>query len=216
MPREKLQRRARKAGLTLESGLVDKLVAYLELLQRWNRKISLTSLPIENAGPASDEAIDRLLIEPLLAARYLPASTRNVMDVGSGGGSPAVPLKLAAPEIRMRMVESKTRKAAFLREVVRELGLADVEIEAARFEQLLTRPELHEGMDVVTLRAVRVERRILLSLQAFLKPSALLFLFRTGTMVREADLASPPLIWQASHSLVPAMRSHLSIFQKVK
>jgi 16S rRNA (guanine527-N7)-methyltransferase len=199
--------------LILESSLVEKLEAYFELLRRWNRKVSLTSLPIENAG---DEAIDRLLIEPLLAAKYLPASTQSVLDIGSGGGSPAVPLKLAAPAVSMRMVESKTRKAAFLREVVRELGLSQVEVESARFEQLLTRPELHEGVDVVTLRAVRVERRTLLSLQAFLRPGALLFLFRTGTMTREADLASPPLIWQASHSLVPTMRSHLSIFQKVK
>ena len=213
MLREKLQRRARKAGLTLESSLVEKLVAYFELLRRWNQKISLTSLPIQNAV---DEAIDRLLIEPLLAAKYLPAGTRDVLDIGSGGGSPAIPLKLAAPAISMRMVESKTRKAAFLREIVRELGLSLTEVESARFEQLLTRPELHEGMDVVTLRAIRVERRTLLSVQAFLKPGALLFLFRTGTMASEPDLASPPFIWLASHWLVPTMRSHLSVFQKVK
>lgn len=213
MLNEKLQRRARKAGLTLESSLVEKLAAYFELLQRWNLKISLTSLPVESAG---DEAIDRLVIEPLLAAKYLPAGARDVMDIGSGGGSPAIPLKLAAPAISMRMVESKTRKAAFLREVVRELDLRQADVESARFEQLLTRPELHEGIDVVTLRAVRVERRTLLSLQAFMKPGALLFLFRTGAMTGERDLASPPLTWAASHPLCSTIRSHLAIFQKVK
>ena len=92
--------------------------AYFELLRKWNRKVSLTALPVEDAG---DEAIDRLLIEPVLATKYLPKSDATALDIGSGGGSPAIPMKLAAPGISLRMVESKTRKAAFLREVVRTL-----------------------------------------------------------------------------------------------
>ena len=68
-----------------------------------------------------DETFDRLLIEPLIASRYLPSTDCSVIDVGSGGGSPAIPLKLAMPGISLRMVESKTRKAAFLREAVRRL-----------------------------------------------------------------------------------------------
>src|SRR5262245_60756251 len=100
--------------------LADGLTAYFELLRKWNRKIALTSLPVEDAG---DEAIDRLLIEPVVASKFLIQQRGSALDIGSGGGSPAIPLKLACPGLSLRMVESKTRKAAFLRETVRTLEL---------------------------------------------------------------------------------------------
>ena len=73
----------------LDESLASSLVTYYELLARWNRKINLTSLE------DPDEAIDRLLLEPVIAARHLSPAVVNVMDVGSGGGSPALPLALA-------------------------------------------------------------------------------------------------------------------------
>ena len=89
--RTRLTRRASKAGVFLPDDLAAKLVVYYELLERWNRKINLTSLE------DLDQAIDRLLLEPVIAARHLPAGTEplDIMDVGSGGGSPALPLALA-------------------------------------------------------------------------------------------------------------------------
>src|SRR3954462_15859647 len=105
--REKLARRARKAGLTLPAAAFAGFESYFELLKKWNEKVSLTALPIAEEG---EEALDRLLIEPALAAQFLPASTVSVIDVGSGGGSPAIPMKLVCPQIQLRMVESKTRK----------------------------------------------------------------------------------------------------------
>ena len=131
-------------------------------------------------------------IEPLIAARHLPAAAATAIDIGSGGGSPAIPLALAAPRLQLRMVESKTRKAVFLREAIRELNLGRASVETSRFEELLARPELHEGLDVVTIRAVRVEQRTLMSLQAFLKPGGQLFLFR-GPAGDMSDGVAPPL-----------------------
>ena len=196
--REKLAKRSSKVGLSLSAQLSAGLEAYFVLLQKWNRKVSLTSLPVEDAG---DEAIDRLLIEPVLAAKFLPYPHGKAIDIGSGGGSPAVPLKLAAPGISIRMVESKTRKAAFLREVVRSLELTEAEVEAVRFEELLVRPTLHETADVVTMRAVKVDGKTLAGLQAFLKPGGLLFLFGTGSNVAPKT-APPQLSPLANH--VPA------------
>lgn len=209
--REKLARRAKKAGLTVSNDVISGLEAYFELLRKWNLKVSLTSLPIQELG---DEALDRLFIEPLLAAKYFPHAAAVVMDVGSGGGSPAIPMKVVSPGISMRMVESKNRKAAFLREVVRHLDLKETFVESARFEELLARPELHEAADVVTMRAVRAERKALMGLQGFLKPGGSVFLFRTGSTTREADLVAPPLTWEASHALVPTLDSRLAVFSK--
>ncbi len=187
---------------------LDGLEAYFDLLRKWNRKVSLTALPVDEAG---DEAIDRLLVEPMLAARYLLSQSARTMDIGSGGGSPAIPLKLVAPGISLRMVESKTRKAAFLREVVRSLGLKNAEVEAVRSEELLVRPDLHEAADVLTMRAVKVTGKVLASLQSFLKPHGRLFLFGTGL---PDEAATPQLVRNASHILLKQWGSQLDILEK--
>ena len=107
-----------------------------------------------------------------------------LLDIGSGGGSPAIPLKITAPGASLRMVESKTRKAAFLREVVRSLSLDSTLVEAVRFEELLARPALHDAFDVVTMRAVRIDRKVLAQVQSFVRPGGALFLFgSTGPVV---------------------------------
>ena len=126
--RARLERRAKRVGLTVSVELAERLGAYVELLSRWNKRMNLTALD------ERDEAIDRLLIEPLVAVKYLPSRSAAVLDIGSGGGSPAIPMKLAAPGIALRMVEAKTRKAAFLREAVRQLNLGDTVVEATRYE----------------------------------------------------------------------------------
>lgn len=209
--REKLAKRASKTGLTLPQGVIDNLNAYFELLRKWNRKVSLTSLPVEEAG---DEALDRLLIEPVLATKYFPRADPFVLDIGSGGGSPAIPMKLAAPRISLRMVESKTRKAAFLREVVRTLALDDAVVDAVRFEELLARPALHDAVDVLTLRAVRVDRKILSGLQSFIRPGGLLFLFGTASPT-PPQLGAPHLITGGSHVLLNQWGSRLEVMQKL-
>jgi 16S rRNA (guanine527-N7)-methyltransferase len=210
--REKLAKRARKAGLNLPKSTISRLEAYFELLKKWNQKVSLTSLPIAQEG---EEALDRLLIEPALAAGFLPTSSAVLIDIGSGGGSPAIPMKLVAPGIALRMIESKTRKAAFLREAVRHLDLAGTTVEAARVEELLIRPELHEAADVVTVRAVRIEKKLLSEIQAFLKPGGLLFLFRSGDPATDAELSSDSLHLEASHSLLPQLQSRLTLLRNV-
>ena len=135
-----------------------------------------------------------------------------MLDAGSGGGSPAIPLKLAASRIALRMVEAKTRKSAFLREAVRVLDLSDVIVETARVEQLLPRPDLHEAVDVVTLRAVRIEERLLLTLQAFLKPGGEIFLFSSAG--RHDKPLPPPLSFSRSIPLIESLRSQLVVLSK--
>jgi len=206
--RTRLTKRARKAGVFLPEDLVAQLSAYYELLERWNRKINLTALD----NP--DEAIDRLLLEPIAAARHFPSADASLMDIGSGGGSPAIPMKLCAPGLRLTMVESKARKSAFLREAVRALRLERTAVETARYEELLARPELHETFDVLSLRAVRVEVRTFFTLQAFVRRGGLLFLFR-GPGGPDAPEVVPPLRWVATVPLIETLQSRLTLLQKV-
>ena len=209
--REKLVKRASKAGLSLSDAAIGGLVAYFELLRKWNRKVSLTALPVEDVG---DEAIDRLLIEPVMAARYLPGKTLTTLDIGSGGGSPAIPMKLATPDMTLRMVESKTRKAAFLREAMRTLELDRTSVDAVRFEELLAEPSLHDAVDVVTVRAVRVDPKRLVELQSFIRRDGLLFLFGT-TVPLPADALAPHLVRGAVYELLSQWGSRLEILRKM-
>lgn len=207
--RTRLIRRGAKAGVALADDLASALCEYYELLSRWNRKINLTSLD------DPDEAIDRLLLEPVIAARHVPPGAREVMDVGSGGGSPAIPLALALGEgVHLTMVEVKARKSAFLREAVRTLKVLDARVETARYEELLAQPTLHEFADVLSLRAVRVEARVFTSLQAFVRPEGLVFLFRGPSGPDSPGGLIPPLEWQRTVPLVESLQSRLTILFK--
>ena len=198
--------RAGRAGLSLDDRLLQSLAAYVGLLMRWNRRINLTALT------ADDRGLDRLVVEPLLAAHRLPKPDAVLTDVGSGAGSPAVPMKLAAPAAALRMVESRSRRAAFLREVVRQLRLEGTRVEACRLDEAVRRPDLLAGSDVVTVRAVRLDGRTLRDIQRLVKPGGAVFLFRNHAGVN-ADLP-PGLQQEATWPLLDAPRSHLVILRK--
>ncbi|HCE01905.1 MAG TPA: 16S rRNA (guanine(527)-N(7))-methyltransferase RsmG [Acidobacteria bacterium] len=163
--------RAGAAGVPVGCALSDSLARYVELLVRWNERMNLTGLTDDDAG------LDRLVVEPLGAVRRLGTGALRLIDIGSGGGSPAVPMKLARPDVRLRMVESKSRKAAFLREVVRHLGICGAEVEACRYEQLAARVTDDERADVVTVRAVRLDEDGFDCLSRLLARGGRLFLF---------------------------------------
>jgi 16S rRNA (guanine527-N7)-methyltransferase len=206
----RLIRRGRRAGVTISSPLALKLEVYFKLLTAWNAKMNLTGLDLAEQGPA---AIDRLLIEPLVAARHATAPVKQMIDIGSGGGSPAIPLALAL-SAHLMLVEAKTRKSVFLREALRALELQDAEVVTSRFEELLSRPSLHEAHDLLTLRAVRVEGSVLMNLQAFVRPGGELFLFRAASVAEAPGTLMPPLSWKATFPLLEDQGSRLVVLSK--
>lgn len=205
--RDRIEKRARRAGIDVSGTLAAQLTEYVELLRRWNERMNLTALNDKDAG------LDRLVIEPLVAVSRIPQEGRAI-DIGSGGGSPAIPLKLAIPALSLLMVESKIRKAAFLREACRRLAIEDVVVETGRYEALLARPEFHEVHDLLTVRAVRVEARVLRGLQAFVKPGGVVTLFRGGGGSDVPGDLEPPLFWRATYPLVSTLRSRLVVLEK--
>ena len=207
---DRIHKRARRVSLSPSPELLIALDRYLQLMARWNTKINLTAFRLDDP---TDEALDRLLIEPLVAARHLPSGKVDTIDMGSGNGSPGIPLRLAASDASLTLVESKTRKAVFLSEAVRHLGLAaNTKVETSRFEELLTRPELHEAFDILTIRAVRVEPKTLLTLQAFLKQGGQIAWF-TGANV-EPPQTLFPLVHVATYPLLEGLRSALVVLAK--
>jgi 16S rRNA (guanine527-N7)-methyltransferase len=155
--------------------MLSPLEAYFRLLAQWNAKINLTSLSLNEP---SDEAFDRLLIEPLAAASQVPDATKAWYDLGSGGGSPAIPLKIARPALKLTMIESKERKAAFLREAIRTVGLAESSVLNERFQETAKIPENAGVADLVTVRAVKADSELFATAGLLLNVQGRLLLFR--------------------------------------
>ena len=208
---DRLQRRAKKAGVQMSANLASGLESYFRLLGVWNAKINLTGLDLTDPTP---DSLDRLLIEPLVAAKQVAPGTVRSIDIGSGGGSPAIPMALALPGTKLLLVESKTRKSVFLREALRTLTLEGSDVVTARFEELLARPDLHEAHDLLTIRAVRIEGRVLMSLQAFVRPGGQMFLFRGSGRADPPETMTPPLSWKATVPLLESLRSRLVVLDK--
>lgn len=128
--------------LNLDEDQINRLMAYLELLIKWNGVYNLTSV----RNP-SDMVRQHLLDS--LAAAFAFASANNVLDVGSGGGLPGVVLAIAFPQMKVSMIDTVNKKTAFLTQVKAELALGNVTVYTGRVEQLQV-PEL---FDVITSRA---------------------------------------------------------------
>ena len=105
----------------------EKLLAYLDLLYKWNRVYSLTALKED------DQAVSHHLLDSLSILPFVP--TGNLLDVGSGGGTPGIPLAIARPELAVTLLDSNTKKAAFLRQAAIELGLNNIAVHSGRVEQ---------------------------------------------------------------------------------
>ena len=169
--RERSGEAALEQSAALSSIQLQLISIYIDLLLRWNSRINLTAV----RDPS--EIVTRHFGESFFAARYLfPRSTRmsgttsaiqrssgaevvsapaHVVDLGSGAGFPGLPIKIWAPDVHLTLLESNFKKATFLREVVRALGLTAVDVAAVRGE------DFSAQADVVTLRAVECFETIL-------------------------------------------------------
>ena len=120
------------------------LARYLQLLTYWNQKMNLTAVR------DLDVLVRLHLAECLRAAQRIPPEVETVLDFGSGAGFPGIPMQIVRPELRVTLAEAQKKKAAFLREVVRELSLGGASVHAARVENM----PVSTVFDLVTLRAV--------------------------------------------------------------
>jgi 16S rRNA (guanine527-N7)-methyltransferase len=208
--RDKLARRTRRAKAPITLSMLDPLEAYFRLLAHWNAKINLTSLPLD---VPTDETFDRLLVEPLVAAKQIPEGASSVwFDLGSGGGSPAIPLKIARPDLRLTMIESKERKSAFLREAARQLELKFTSVENERFEAAAIKAQFSRTADIVTVRAVKADAELFETVGKMLKNEGRLLLFRPAHSATE-DPAGFHRILTAP--LIDSPQSFVSVYTRV-
>jgi 16S rRNA (guanine527-N7)-methyltransferase len=117
-------------GRELSSHELDAFSKYLKILMKWQGAQRL----VGSAEPGW--VVEHLLLDSLLFLGLIPGDARSVLDFGSGAGIPGVPLKIVAPHLRLTLLESRQKRASFLRAVVRELALPDTTVVDARAEKL--------------------------------------------------------------------------------
>lgn len=142
---EAIRRASAEFQLTVNDHQVQQIQQYMALLLRWNDKMNLTAIrdPLE--------ILYRHFCESMFGAAAIPVENCRLADVGSGGGFPGLPLKIIRPDADVFLIESNVKKATFLTEVVRELGLTGVRVLVSRYEEL---SEEVAPVDIVCSRAV--------------------------------------------------------------
>jgi 16S rRNA (guanine527-N7)-methyltransferase len=117
-------------GIRSTTTQTEQILSYLKLLSRWNEKVNLTAIrdPLE--------ILHRHFCECMFAGVSVPIEKGRLADVGSGAGFPGLPLKILRPELQVLLIESNMKKAAFMAEVIRELGMGGARIIVGRYEDL--------------------------------------------------------------------------------
>ncbi len=126
----------------------EKLFAgHIEALLAWNSTTNLTAIT------EPEEVAVKHVLDSIVPVRRIPDSSR-VLDIGSGGGFPGIPLKIMNPSLTMTLVDAVRKKANFLKYVIRTLGLPGIEAHHVRAEDMAGNPLFETGFDVITCRAL--------------------------------------------------------------
>ena len=203
--------RAGLADLHLDPALETPLLDYLALLLRWNRTYNLTAV----RDPR--EMVTKHLLDSLAMHPHVDGIARDggaLADLGTGAGLPGIPLAIAKPGLRVTLVESAGKKARFMREAVRHLKLADVQVAESRIEAL----DMPGAFDAITARALATLPLLVEWGGPLLKPDGRLLAMK-GVEPAE-EIAALPEGWavEAVHPLrvpgLPAQR-HLVVVRRV-
>jgi len=153
-----------------------KFASYLAELLKWNKKINLTSVV------SLDELIEKQLLDSLIPLRLGSELIQNnaiLLDIGSGGGFPALPLKIARGNISVYMVESRIKKVNFLKHIARKLELKDINAWCGKFPFEAHEENFPEHFDIVTTKAVKPDASICNAICKLLKENGQAIFYRS-------------------------------------
>ncbi len=145
----RLRHLLRDSGINPESDIARRMIRYLTLLEKWNPRINLTaSIEWSGIGPLFQEAV--------WASGFYPDTAKSHLDIGSGAGFPAIPLRLLLPQIKLEMVESRLKRSVFLETVSSSLGLEGTRIHNMRLDEYLRSCRHDKTWDCISWKGLKL------------------------------------------------------------
>jgi 16S rRNA (guanine527-N7)-methyltransferase len=193
---------ARAVDVVLDAQQAAAFVRFAQLLVEWNQRFNLTALT-DDASILALHFADSLTLAPVLRDVMQRTPTPALIDVGTGGGFPGIPLKIALPGLRVTLMDSTAKKVQFCDEVIRALNLKGIRARHGRAEEAAHQPEHREQYDVVTARAVAPLPTLAEYLLPFARPGGVCIAMKGSDAQAEADQAAgaidklgggPPLV----------------------
>ncbi|MFQ5863745.1 MAG: 16S rRNA (guanine(527)-N(7))-methyltransferase RsmG [bacterium] len=167
-------------GINLSDCQQNQFRIYYHEILKWNEKVNLISKKDES------KIIERHFLESSAIALFdVFRKGLFVLDLGSGGGFPGVPLKIVRPDLSITLLDSKRMKILFLRSLVEKLNLKDVDFICERAEEAGLKHKLRKNFDIVTSRAVAALPRLYQWAQPFLKTHGLLIAIKGSNVAKE-------------------------------
>jgi len=189
---EKFRSLLNRFGLKLTWDQTHKLGIFLNELEEWNRKLNLTGLS------SRQSIINELLIDSIMPTSFMP-DDGHLLDVGSGAGFPAIPIKICKPSLKCQLMEPNSKKISFLKQIIRIAKLEKIEVIKGRIEK--EEGLLHpEGYDVIISRGLAPLPQFLTWGAPHLTPGGLIVAF-LGSQTDQALKESADVI--RKHLLLP-------------
>lgn len=188
----------------LDGETAKKFAEYVSLFIRWNQHLNLSAIRDEEG------IISRHLIESIIVAMILPDGVSTLLDFGSGGGLPGIPIALCRPWIAVTLAESQGKKAAFLQEAIRVLGLS-AKIHSGRAETL------QQTFDCVILRAVdKMPKAVGQAARLVAQGGWLALMTTQGDLPQLEAAAGEGFSFAASRTLPGSMERVLALAQRMR
>ena len=199
--RSQLEDGLARLGLVASDQQLDMLVAYLELMRRWNKAFNLTAVT-DPRRMVSHHLLDSLSIHGAFAGRV------NCLDVGTGAGLPGIPLAILLPETRWTLLDSNGKKTRFVQQVIAEFGLGHVKVVQCRVQDYHAASDL----DVIVSRAYASLREFVTSVEHLWGAATQLISMKTELAGDELDeLSGLPVQVEIQRLDVPGIRDPRSL-----
>lgn len=181
-------------GIMLDKDQIDALERYHNELMYWNQRVNMISRKDEN------NIWDRHILHSLMLLKHVKVPQRaRVLDVGTGGGLPGIPLKIARPDIKLLMVDSIKKKVSMTSMFAQHTDLKDVSAICARAEDLVNDQHYRSGFDVIVSRAVAKTALLITWVRPLMKPSTVCALLKGGDLteeIAEARAQHPDVVFE--------------------
>ncbi len=201
-----LKRLLRESGIELESKKAQQLLRYLALLGKWNSRINLTAT-------TEWQGLEPLFREGIWASGMYPAEAVFHLDIGSGAGFPAILLRVLVPSIRLEMVDSRTKKSAFLETAVEALGMKGVRVHSERLDAFLRASGRSKVWDCISWKGVKVSAKDLSQLRSHTHTRTQIWIFHGKELAAEEPEAVEQSFQLFRRERLPDKReSNLSIY----